>query len=127
MNEGEGLQVVVYVYICLYIRVVYMYTEYIWHIDIPGLPSSTGNSSVPSSTNGMVANMANPAVLIFSSDDRAVGHREATLRPRELIRLHSMDAEGLHGRRIETNPPCYALMVTKGHGLDDTPLPSRSP
>lgn len=71
--------------------------------------------------------MANPAVLIFSSDDRAAGHREATLRPRELIRLHSMDAEGLHGRRIETNPPCYALMVTKGHGLDDTPLPSRSP
>lgn len=108
---------------------------YIWHIDIPGLPSSTGNSSVPSSTNGMVANMANPAVLIFSSRRlELLLLANPQKRPRELIRLRSMDAEGLCNNdddaaacRIETNAPCYALMVTKGHHLDDTMSASRSP
>lgn len=47
----------------MYILYIDLYSIYRY---IPALPSSTGNSSVPSSTNAMVANMANPAVLIFS-------------------------------------------------------------
>lgn len=127
LHEGEGLQAMVHIYmcVCVYIaciyRLVHMYILYIhtcwyiytyiyiWHIDIPGLPSSTGNSSVPSSTDGQQHGEPSGA-HIFVRDCRL----SQTYAPRRRT-LDSREREEEEGKEWKKRGRIFLLLLHNFH------------
>lgn len=93
----------IYTYVLIHIYI------YIWHIDIPGLPSSTGNSSVPSSTDGQQHGEPSGA-HIFVRDCRL----SQTYAPRRRT-LDSGEREEEEGKEWKKRGRIFLLLLRNFH------------
>lgn len=93
----------IYTYVLIHIYI------YIWHIDIPGLPSSTGNSSVPSSTDGQQHGEPSGA-HIFVRDCRL----SQTYAPRRRT-LDSREREEEEGKEWKKRGRIFLLLLHNFH------------